>query len=97
MTHDELISRLQDNRALLDGFGIVPVTVFGSYARDEAEIDSDVDLLVEFGRPLGLFEFARLRRELGELLGPRVGLVTPAALKPRLRDEILREAIVSAP
>jgi hypothetical protein len=39
-------------------------------------------LLVEFGRPIGLFDFVRLQRELGERLGRRVELVTRAALKP---------------
>jgi predicted nucleotidyltransferase len=93
MTRDELISRLRDNRALLDGFGVVRVAVFGSYARDEAEVDSDVDLLVEFGRPIGLFAFVQLQRELGERIGRRVELVTAAALKPELRERILSEAV----
>lgn len=58
--------------------------------------DSDVDLLVEFSRPIGLFEFVRLQRELSQILGHRVDLVTPAALKPQLRDRILGEAVVAA-
>ena len=72
------------------------VSLFGSVARNEAREDSDVDLLVEFGRPIGLFEFARPQRELGERLGRRVEVVTVDALKPRLRDRILREAVVAA-
>ena len=72
------------------------VALFGSFARDEGREDSDVDLLVEFSRPIGLFEFVRMQRQLGELLGHRVDLVTPAALKPQLRDRILREAVVAA-
>jgi predicted nucleotidyltransferase len=58
--------------------------------------DSDVDLLVEFSRPIGLFEFVRLQRQLGELVGHQVDLVTPSALKPQLRDRILHEAVVAA-
>jgi predicted nucleotidyltransferase len=96
MTRDELINRLRDSRALLDAFGVVRVALFGSYARDEATLDSDVDLLVEFGRPIGLFEFVRLQRELGGRLGRRVELVTAAALKPQLRDRILSEAVAVA-
>ena len=58
--------------------------------------DSDIDLLVEFNRPIGLFAFARLQRELGDRLGRPVELVTPAALKPQLRERILREAVIAA-
>ena len=96
MTRDELIKTLRDSRALLDADGVVRVAMFGSYSRDEATLDSDVDLLVEFGRPIGLFEFVRVQRELGGRLGRRVELVTAAALKPQLRDRILSEAVAVA-
>ena len=59
-------------------------------------IESDVDLLVEFSVPVGLFEFVRLRRFLEEILGARVDLVTPGALKPQLRQAVLREAVRAA-
>jgi uncharacterized protein len=51
---------------------------------------------MEFSRPVGLFAFVRLQRELGERLGRGVELVTHAALKPQLRDRILSEAVVAA-
>lgn len=69
--------------------------LFGSFARDEACADSDVDLLVEFRRPIGFFEFVRLQRELGERIGRNVEFVTRAALKPRLRDRIRAEAVLA--
>jgi predicted nucleotidyltransferase len=50
-------------------------------------------LLVEFERPVGLFTFIRLKLYLENLLGRRVDLVTPAALRPELRQQILQEAI----
>jgi uncharacterized protein len=78
---------------LLEAFGVARLSLFGSFARGEGREDSDVDLLVEFGRPVGLFEFVRLQRELGERLGRSVELVTPAALKPQVRDKILAEAV----
>jgi predicted nucleotidyltransferase len=55
-----------------------------------------VDVLVEFAKPVGLFAFVRLRRRLEELLGTRVDLVTPEALKEPLRERILKEAIRAA-
>jgi predicted nucleotidyltransferase len=67
--------------------------LFGSTARDEATDASDVDLLVEFGRPAGLFAFFELQDHLSELLGRPVDLGTPASLKPRLRDAVLRERV----
>jgi predicted nucleotidyltransferase len=74
---------------------VARLAVFGSVARNEATAASDVDILVEF-RPdarIGLFEFARLRRDLSEILGCEVDLVTPEALHPSMRESILREAI----
>jgi len=96
LSRDGILERLRDNRELLQTFGVARLSLFGSFVRDEGREDSDVDLLVEFGRPIGLFEFVRLQRQLGELLGHRVDLVTPAALKPQLRDRILHEAVVAA-
>jgi predicted nucleotidyltransferase len=93
---EEILKTLRENRALLDTFGVSRLSLFGSFARDEGREDSDVDLLVEFGRPIGLFQFVRLQRELGERLGRPVELVTLAALKPQLRDRILGEAVVAA-
>lgn len=93
---DDILKALRENRPVLDAFGVARLSLFGSFARDEGREDSDVDLLVEFSRPIGLFEFVRLQRQLGELIGHHVDLVTPAALKPQLRDRILREAVVAA-
>ncbi|MBW1933630.1 MAG: nucleotidyltransferase family protein [Deltaproteobacteria bacterium] len=79
----------------LKNFSVKNLYLFGSYAREEAGDQSDLDILVEFEpeAQIGLFEFARLRRRLSELLGLEVDLVTPDALHPEMRDEILREAI----
>ena len=65
-------------------------------ARDAAGEGSDVDVLVEFDRPIGLFAFIDLRDYLGQLLGRRVDLVTVEALKPQLRERILAEAVRAA-
>ena len=91
-----MLKILRDAKPLLEAFGVAQISLFGSFARDEACEDSDVDLLVEFGRPIGMFEFVRLQRELGERIGRRVELVTRAALKPQLRDRILAEAVLAA-
>jgi hypothetical protein len=74
-------------------FFVASLSVFGSAARDRLRKQSDIDLLVEFERPVGLFAFVRLKLYLENLLGRRVDLVTPAALRPELRQQILQEAI----
>jgi predicted nucleotidyltransferase len=93
---EDILQALRDSRSLLDAFGVSRLALFGSFARDEGREDSDIDLLVEFNRPIGLFAFARLQRELGERIGRPVELVTPAALKPQLRERILHEAVIAA-
>ena len=93
---DDILNSLRANRRLLDSFGVAHLSLFGSFARDEGRDDSDVDLLVEFNRPIGLFEFVRLQRELAGVVGHPVDLVTLAALKPQLRDRVLGEAVVAA-
>lgn len=89
-----MLKALREAKPLLDAFGVAEVSLFGSFACDEAREDSDVDLLVEFKRPIGMFEFVRLQRKPAEHIGRRVELVTPAALKPQFRDRILAEAVI---
>jgi predicted nucleotidyltransferase len=69
------------------------LAVFGSVARGEASAASDVDLLVEFERPLGLSEFLALEDALSVLVRRRVDLVTRAALKPYISRCVLDEAV----
>jgi len=76
--------------------GVKSLAVFGSVARGEATENSDIDVLVDFSQPVGLFEFIRLKNTLETLTGCRVDLVTPDALRPSMRDSILSEAVYVA-
>ena len=96
MTLNETLERLANQREALQGFKVRSLSVFGSVARGEAGRGSDVDLLVEFSEPVGLFEFARLKRFLEQVLETRVDLVTPAALRASMRESVLREAVRAA-
>jgi predicted nucleotidyltransferase len=88
---EALIHRLKNiNHQLSKDFGVSRIGIFGSYARGEQNKDSDIDVLVEFHRPVNLFEFSRLKSFLTNQLGIQVDLVTPGALKPLIKDEILR-------
>ncbi len=93
MTRDEILRLLRDHRADLESLGVKSLALFGSAVRDEAEAGSDIDLLVEFSGPVGLFKFLDLKAHLESLLGSPVDLATPAALKRQLRQRILSEAI----
>lgn len=68
------------------------VRVFGSIARDEDRIDSDVDLLVRFDDRASLFDQFALTEELEALLGSRVDVVSEGGLRPGF-DPIREEAI----
>ena len=97
MRRDDALRILAEHAAeLREQHAVASLSVFGSVARDEARPDSDVDLLVEFSKPVGLFAFGRLQDRLAAILGRRVDLATPAALHRRLRDRILSEAIRAA-
>lgn len=89
-------ARLSQHAGLLKRYGVRRLAVFGSVVRGMAKGDSDVDILVEFESPIGMFAFLRLERELATVLGRRVDLVTEAALKPRMHQRILDEAIDAA-
>jgi uncharacterized protein len=72
--------------------GAYNVRVFGSVARGEARPDSDVDLLVNLESGRSLLDLARLLRELESQLGCKVDIITEAGLRPRIREEVLKEA-----
>ncbi len=76
--------------------GVKSLAVFGSVARGDSTSSSDIDLLVEFDRPIGLFDFIRLKNFLENLTQSPVDLVTPDALRSTMRANILNEAIYVA-
>jgi uncharacterized protein len=96
MLRDDLLDILQKHKKDLQEFGVKSLALFGSVVRDEARTDSDVDILVEFARPVGLLAFLRLKNYLEEILGKPVDLVTSKALRPQWRERIIREAIHAA-
>lgn len=67
--------------------------LFGSIARGEDGVDSDVDLLVDFAEDAGLFDEIALRLDLAELLGTRVDVVGSDALRGSFQDRVLAEAV----
>ena len=81
-------------RELREASAIASLALFGSVARDAARTSSDVDLLVEFARPVGLFHILRTADRVSRLLGGvPVDLVERSALLPALREPILAQAV----
>lgn len=67
--------------------------IFGSYAVGEEHANSDVDLLVEFSKPISFFRFVALEKTLTELLGREVDLVTPNGLKGAIKKDVLKHTV----
>jgi predicted nucleotidyltransferase len=94
MERDEVIRILDSHRReFIDQYGVKSLSLFGSVAREEATDSSDVDLLVDFNRPVGLFGLFALQDRIEELLGCPVDLGTPASLKPRIRSSVMSECV----
>ena len=88
-----LRSLKQKNAELITKFGVKSLQLFGSVARDDATSTSDVDLLVEFDRPVGYFGLFALQDYLEKLLGCPVDLGTPDSLKPYVKERVMGELI----
>jgi uncharacterized protein len=85
-------ARKNDIGSLADRYGISNVRIFGSVARGDAHSRSDIDFLVDVPGDASLFDLSRFRRELSELLGVDVDVISSRALLPRDQD-VLEEAI----
>lgn len=95
MRRAEVLAILQAHKADLEALGVDALYLFGSVARDEANPESDVDVLVELSRPMG-WEFFDIQKALEGWLGRKVDVGTADSLKPRIRERVLREVIRAA-
>ncbi len=94
-TLEEVMSTIDALKPQLrERFKVKTIGVFGSYVHGEQTAKSDVDVLVEFKEPVGLFEFMDLEFFLSDTLGVKVDLVSKKALKPRIGERILEEVVM---
>lgn len=95
MDRETVIAALRAHEPELKAAGVVRLSLFGSTARGPAGPDSDIDLLVAFdeGRPLSLLDVIRIENRLADLLGEPVDLIEEGTLKPRVRQNVDREAV----
>jgi predicted nucleotidyltransferase len=78
---------------LTERYSVETLEVFGSYVRSEQKKDSDLDVLVTFKEDPSLLTYITIENYLSDLLGIKVDLVMKDSLKPKIGQQILREAI----
>jgi uncharacterized protein len=94
-TLDDVIAQLRRMQPdLRRRYPVRELGVFGSYVRGEQTENSDLDIVVDLGEGIGLFELAGLQQDLSDALGVRVDLVMKDALKRGIGQRILSEAVI---
>jgi predicted nucleotidyltransferase len=83
----------QEIPTLAERYSVEKLEVFGSYVRSEQKRDSDLDVLVTFKEDPSLLTFIAIENYLSDLLGVEVDLVMKDSLKPKIGQQILREAV----
>lgn len=78
---------------LKKNYNVKKIGIFGSTARGDRKKTSDIDILVEFSKNPGLFEFSALQMYLSRLLKKKVDLATKGALKQLIKKNILKDTI----
>jgi len=93
-TIEEIKEILTDHKhELRDHFRVKELGVFGSYVRGQQKEKSDIDLLVEFERPVSLLGLVSLENHLSDLLRIKVDLVPKGDVRPELKEGIIKEVI----
>ncbi len=92
---EHVLEVLRRHASDLHARGVTSLALFGSIARGDRGPDSDVDLLIEVDPScrFGLFAFLDLKNDLAGLLGRPVDLAFADAMRPRLREAVLRDAV----
>jgi uncharacterized protein len=97
MKRDEIVAILLSQRAELEKLGVAHLSIFGSVARDEADAESDLDLLISpiEGRPFGFFAMSIVIDEVQKRLPKHVDLLIVDSLRnaPRLEKRVMRDAV----
>lgn len=90
----EIKEILEKQKPLLrESYGVKEIGLFGSYVSGKHKKNSDLDVLVDFDKPVGFLGFMKLEGYLTKITGVKVDLVMKDALKPRIGQHILKEVI----
>ena len=97
MEKEQVIPILRQNQEVIRSYGVSRLALFGSVARGKFYPGSDVDLLVEFDRPVGLLGLISLQLQLESMLGCHVDVGTVDCLKSAIRKDVLEECVIMSP
>ncbi|NOQ26567.1 MAG: nucleotidyltransferase [Bacteroidales bacterium] len=93
LTKNEILTKLKEIKPILSTeFFVKEIGLFGSYSNNEQNDDSDIDILVEFEKPIG-WKFFTLEKYLEEVFKKKVDLVTKKALKKQLKNQIINQTL----
>lgn len=91
----DAVARLRNEKQVLRRLGVAHIDLFGSIVRNQADVESDIDLVVEFKQEQGmsLSKFASLGNKLEDILGYEIDLAERRMLRPEVRREFERDAL----
>lgn len=94
MNGKDLVKTLKELKPKLAAlYKVKEIGLFGSFAREQQDASSDIDLLVEFGKEADLFDLVGLALFLEDKLHRKVDVVSKRALRAEIRDAVLREVV----
>lgn len=90
----EVLLKLRENMSILrEKYSVKALELFGSFIKGRQKEGSDIDILVEFAKPIDLFTFVELGEFLSGVLSRKVDLVMKDTLKPQIKERILKETM----
>jgi uncharacterized protein len=93
LTKNEILEKLKELKPFLaNEYSVKQIGLFGSYSENEQNEESDIDILVEFEKPIG-WKFFSLEKYLEDIFQRKVDLVTKKALKKQLKDRIINQTL----
>ncbi len=94
ISKSQILSILKENLSMVSKtFYVSKIGLFGSFVKDAVTENSDIDILVDFSKPITIFTFIELEEFLTVELGRKVDLVSEKGLKPIIKPKILREVV----
>lgn len=94
MFKDDILATLRAHREELRvKYNVTSLALFGSVARGDENLDSDIDILFEVERPFTMFDWVSLELYLTNLIGKKVDLILKRSLKNRIKEKILAEKV----
>jgi predicted nucleotidyltransferase len=75
---------------------VISAWIFGSYAREEASLESDIDILVEldYESKIDLFDFIKMNYELSDLLHKKIDLISTKSLSPFIKPAVDKDKVL---